>query len=344
MKTVYAVFAAAAYTAVIASGCTKYDLNYASNDSSDDLEITFQLAPLTRAATASFSTSSVFQTNAFYHPQGSKWTESAHEADEYISRIPVSWTEGAWRMSDPHCWPSDGGRLTFYSWSLNRENLCFNPESAASVGIDSQTGVHLTGFDISLDSDLDFLVASACCDKSRECYSSASSAAVTTQFRHQLSKLSISARTAEDYSASKEFGIQSVCLRNVAQTADYQQCSCESGEWGEIHRWTSTSTYDAVYGDYSAAPASVSASEEELPGEHLLYIPQTFSEGLEQLEVSYTIRDRVTGFTELVTECIPLSRLVSDGGFRNGVLYSICLTFSLDTISWAPGVADWDNV
>ena len=344
MRTIYAVLAAAVYSAVIATGCTKYDLNYARNDSSDDLEITFQLAPLTRAATSSFSISSVFQTNAFYHPQGSSWTESALEAEEYITRIPVSWTGGVWKMSDPHCWPSDGGRLTFYSWSLNREDLCFSPESAAAVHIDSQRGVNLTGFDISLDPDLDFLVAAACCDKSRECYSSASSASVTTQFRHQLSKLSISARTAEDYSDSKEFGIQSVCLRNVAQTADYQQCSCESGEWGEIHRWTSTSTWDAIYGDYSAAPVAVCTDEGELPGKQLLYIPQTFSEGLEQLEVSYTIRDRVTGFTERVTERIPLGSLISDGGFRNGVLYSICLTFSLDTISWAPGVADWDNV
>lgn len=344
MRTIYAVLAAAVYSAVIATGCTKYDLNYVRNDSSDDLEITFQLAPLTRAATSSFSISSVFQTNAFYHPQGSSWTESALEAEEYITRIPVSWTGGVWRMSDPHCWPSDGGRLTFYIWSLNREDLCFSPESAAAVHIDSQRGVNLTGFDISLDPDLDFLVAAACCDKSRECYSSASSASVTTQFRHQLSKLSISARTAEDYSDSKEFGIQSVCLRNVAQTADYQQCSCESGEWGEIHRWTSTSTWDAIYGDYSAAPVAVCTAKGELPGKQLLYIPQTFSEGLEQLEVSYTIRDRVTGFTELVTERIPLSGLISDGEFRNGVLYSICLTLSLDRISWAPGVADWDTV
>ena len=344
MRTIYAVLAAAVYSAVIATGCTKYDLNYARNDSSDDLEITFQLAPLTRAATSSFSISSVFQTNAFYHPQGSSWTESALEAEEYITRIPVSWTGGVWRMSDPHCWPSDGGRLTFYSWSLNREDLCFSPESAAAVHIDSQRGVNLTGFDISLDPDLDFLVAAACCDKSRESYSSASSASVTTQFRHQLSKLSISARTAEDYSDSKEFGIRSVCLRNVAQIADYQQCSCESGEWGEIHRWTAQSTYDALYGDYSEAPSAVTATEADLPGEHLHYIPQTFTDGVEHLEVCYTIRDLHTGFTERVTERIPLGSLISDGEFRNGVLYSICLTFSLDRISWAPAVEDWDNV
>lgn len=334
-----------AVASVTFAGCAKYETSYAAYDTADEnVEITFQLAPLSKASDANFSTACVFQTNAFYHPEDSRWSTHASDSREHIYRQEVSWTGGAWRMKDRHFWPSDGGNLTFFSWSLNRDDLSFHRNSAAAVDIDSERGVHLTGFDISLEDNLDFMVATASCDKTLGDFSSAAAASVATHFGHQLSKLQVSARTGDDYSGSKEFSINSIWMKNVARTGEYQQSSCESGEWHEIHRWTTDSSYDAVYGDYSAAPASVTAAEVALPGEKVLYIPQTFTDGVEFIEVNYTIRDLFSDVVENVTESIPLRSLIGGGAFRNGVLYTICLTLSLDAITWAPAVADWDGV
>lgn len=297
---------------------------------------------MTKAAGDTFASTSVFETNAYYLATGSKWTDSASESVEYIHENTVRWKDNAWRMKEEHHWPEAGGNLTFYSWTLNRDNLDFNPESDAEVSIDPLKGVCLNGFDISLDSDLDFMVASAAQNKTENAGSLGNSA-VTTRFSHQLSRVRVTAHTGEDYTQSKEITVNSITFKNIARQADYQQSSCEDGKWSEIHQWTVSGRGDAVYGDYTAEPQIITSSVSELDGERVMYIPQTFTEGVEYLQVCYTVKDFFSGLVENVTENISLDSVIGSEGLANGKLYTINITIGLDKVFWDPSVNDWDE-
>lgn len=337
VKTIIPVLAAS----VALAGCAKDELLHIDYDNSNDSEITFQVAPVTKATSTTFGSSSVFETSAYYNTSDSQWVTSAAEGVEYIPENTVSWSEDAWRMENTYHWPEAEGKLTFYCWTLNRENLDFNPKSDASVSIDPVKGVCLNDFDIALDSDLDFMVATAAQDKTRK-NGGLRASAVTTHFGHQLSRMRVTARTGDDYSESKEIRITSILMKNVAKEADYQQSSCENGTWSEIHEWTISETADAVYGDYTSQPQVVTSSSTELPGERTMYIPQTFTEGVEYLQVSYTILDLFSGIVEEITENIPLNTIIAGGGFRNGKLYTINISIGLDEVYWDPSVGDWE--
>ena len=322
----------------VLTGCAKEELLNIEYDNSDSTEITFNVAPVTKCVTDTFASTSVFETNAYYLSSDSDWATSASDGVEYIPDGRVSWEDNAWRLEKAYNWPEAGGNLTFYSWTLNRDNLDFNPQSGAAVSIDPVKGVCLKNFNISLDSNLDFMVASAAVDKSGN---GSNTNGVTTQFKHQLSCVHVTARTSEDYTASKEFHITSIVMKNVAEEADYQQSTCEDGVWSEIHQWTVNETSDAIYGDYSSNPVTITAETTELPGEREMYIPQTFTEDSEYLQVSYTIKDLYSGLVENITENIALDSIIDGSGFSNGKLYTINITIGLDSVFWTPAQADW---
>ncbi len=324
--------------AVVAfSSCAKEELLQIEDDSINT-EITFQVAPVTKSAADSFSSTSVFETNAYYLTSDSKWSTSAADGVEYIHMNTVSWENNAWRLERSCNWPKAGGNLTFYSWTLNRDNLDFNPASDALVSIDPVKGVCLNHFDISLDGDMDFMVATAAQNKTES-----TSSSVTTQFKHQLSRVKMTARTSADYSREKEISITSIVLKGIAKEADYQQSRCENGIWSEINQWTVTETEDAVYGDYSSDPQIITSEAKSLSSERMMFIPQSFTEGSEYLQVSYTIKDIYSGLVEDVTEHISLASITDDCGFVNGKLYSMNITIGLDSIHWDPSVGDWED-
>jgi hypothetical protein len=336
VKTIIPVLA----VSVAFTGCAKDELLHIDYDNSVNEEITFHVAPITKAASSTFASSSVFETSAYYHSSDSQWVNSATEGREYIPESTVSWEEDAWRLEETHHWPEAGGSLTFYSWTLNRDNLDFNPKSDAEVSIDPLRGVCLKSFDISLDSDLDFMVATAEQNRTKSSNGLRTSA-VSTKFKHQLSRVRVTARTGADYSEDKEIHITSILMKNVAKEADYQQSSCEDGTWSEIHRWTVNETGDAVYGDYSSNPQEITSSAVELAGERMMYIPQSFTPGVEYLQVSYSIKDIFSGIVENVTENISLDKVIAGNGFRSGKLYTINISIGMDEVFWDPAVGDW---
>ena len=74
-----------------------------------------------------------------------------------------------------------------------------------------------------------------------------------------------------------------------------------------------------------------------------MFIPQTFTEDVEYLQVSYTVKDFFSGIVENVTENISLDSVIAGEGLVNGKLYTINITISLDSVFWDPAVGDWDE-
>ncbi len=323
-------------------GCAKVNpLDFDDCGYCEHTEITFQIASLTKAAGNVFDKSSVFSVYACHTSSGSGPDTSISTNEAYIPGKTAGWQNNAWRLSETYHWPKAGGSLNFYCWTLNRTHLQFHPNSTAEVSVGDASGVRLENFDISLDGDLDFMVAPAARNKSLKACALGTSASVPAHFRHQLAKLKVTARTRKDYSGSKEFRVSSVTLKDVARTGSYLQGSSVSGEWKEINLWTSGEHYDAVYGDYREEPLELGPEIIELPGLQTLYIPQSFEDGVGAVVIGYTVRDLYSGIVEQISESIPLHSLVPR--FANGRRYTLDISISLEEVFWDPSTAEWTD-
>ena len=120
MKKLIVLFSAVAALAA----CSKNEVVPAV--SGENVEISYKVAPRTKAEpqnTQAFGTENVFASWAYYLPNGTSWDANRTEAKEYISNSEISFNDGVWKNKDiSHYWPN-GGFLTFFAYSLNRNNL-----------------------------------------------------------------------------------------------------------------------------------------------------------------------------------------------------------------------------
>lgn len=321
-----------------------------------DVEISYTPSPITKAYTE-FDHSYVFESTAYYLAPTSpfeSWLNLGEQSVNYVPSSTVSYVNGVWKMNSPYYWPKDGGTLTFFSWSLNKSTLDFNAGSAASVEVKPELGVHLKNFDITVDNDVDFIVADIAVDQTKnleEYYVSG----VPTLFRHKLASVKFTAETDEDYSAFKTFYIRSIEINGVAKTAEYQQGEVNPNVnpcWYTVDRWTVNDTYDVAYFKYSGTEDSyatdgmkVNVDVQDVEGEQYYYIPESF-DGSETITVWYQIVDTRSGVVEDVAVTVPLKTVGTQTGavgdsFDIGKIYTINLRFHLDEITWDPAVEDW---
>jgi hypothetical protein len=314
--------------------------------------ITYQTAPITKAR-GQFAQSYIFESAAYYlSPTFSKnsWLNDGEKSTLYISPATVSYTNGKWQMAKPYYWPKDGGTLTFFSWSLNSTTLTFNEGSKASVTIEPEVGVHLKDFDITVDGDIDFIVADIAYDKTQnqhEYYNDG----VPTLFRHKLSQVKFTAETDADYSASQTFYIRSITITNVAKTGEYKQGTVDTQTtpcWKTVDQWiVGNDTYSVDYLKYNGTEDSyatdgleVTNKVQNIESTQYYYIPETFDDSNE-IVVCYQIKDKSSGIVENVTLIKSLKNIIGNS-FKVGTIYTINLRFHLDEITWDPAIENWD--
>lgn len=150
-------FAAAA---VALAACAKNEV--IPVNSGENQEITFNVAPKTKAGpnpkTEAFSTNNVFASWAYYLPntEGTSWDKNRTDAKIYIGKegdagVTISHDDvnNVWKNSGvSYYWPKDG-KLTFFAYSLNRDNLdlvhvshthpiyCYNQDNAYGINATS---------------------------------------------------------------------------------------------------------------------------------------------------------------------------------------------------------------
>ncbi len=314
---------------------------------SEETPIFFETAPITKAYTK-FDQNYVFQSAAWYLEPATPaktWEKNFAEGVNYIPASQVSYMTSVWRTGKNYYWPKNGGTLSFYSWSLNKENLNFT-NTATTVTIDKEKGVVVNNYDVTIEKNTDFIVAVPAVDKKANEHLYFTDG-VPTLFRHKLSKMSVTAKTADDYSEDKTITIKEIKVTDVVKEADFQECEKNgtSGDWTVIDQWTSTDdTYDATYSD---SDTEVTDTKVTIGGEQTIYIPQDFT-GDEMLEITYTVYDKYSQITETITVKVPLKDALKDststenGKFEPGKQYTINLTFTLDLVYWDPAVEDWE--
>lgn len=376
-------FAAAA---VALAACAKNEV--IPVNSGENQEITFNVAPKTKADPESepdpekeaFSTNNVFASWAYYLPENKTWDansgENYVEPKEYISGAKISNNErtgNKWKCEETtFYWPKDGGRLTFFAYSLNKGNLDFETVNVegqdvkrSTVVCQSNTGI-FAHIDLSVDKNVDFLVADPAKDKKSNVDEGKHFVdGVPTLFRHKLSYIIFNVKTDKAYSdAGKTLTLKSIKFNNVSYEGDYRDIASTTspaisagftsanGE-GAVVNYTGGSTESPFSQEIKSTNSGISSID------NFLYIPQTFAKGSNAyIEVKYTITTTVAfttpegqpstkEFVEEVTKNIFLNPATGTPMFDKwemGKKYTINLTFTLDEILWDPAVQDWEDV
>ena len=338
-------FAAAA---VALAACAKNEV--VPVNSGENQEITFNVAPKTKAEDAhhhtEFGKDKVFASWAYYLPEGSTWNANSADAKEYISRATISYntTEKVWKAKDKtYYWPKNG-TLTFFAYSLYKDNLTL----AAGTGFTCAPGAGITGhIDLNENHNTDFLVADIAQDmKSNDNVHFTNG--VPTLFKHRLSSVAFAIKTGDHYT-NKEFKLTNITFHNLSHYGTYGQLPTESFK-------PSQTKYDPVFTSASQDMTTDFVGVTRV--DKYIFIPQTFADDA-TIDVVYTITTKVPksdDVVETVTKTIKLEELfptkydnseprkVIGGGWEMGKKYTINLTFTLNEILWDPAVQDWDPV
>lgn len=368
-------FAAAA---VALAACAKNEV--IPVNSGENQEITFNVAPKTKADPQTFNTNNVFASWAYYLPKDKTWNANWKEAVEYIGTeyvgSTISFKDNVWKdQTTSYYWPKEGS-LTFFAYSINSPELagssvehgfyCEKEAGNAEGSTKDQYGI--TG-SLNLDAhpNTDFLVADIAPDKTAN-VDKYKFNGVPTLFRHRLSRVKFAVKKQSDYK-NVTFKLNSIQFCNLSKGMNYTQFrKKDSGEGFEevLDPFPAISNQKYTKGEDIAF--TVSGTEFELIPENkedrYIYIPQSFLPGSKvatnaYIEVKYTITTTVevttsegTSTKEVVEHVTKNIFLYPEGEnvikmfdkWEMGKKYTINLIFSLNEIKWAPAVQDWDPV
>lgn len=333
MKKVFLIAAAV----VALAACSK---NEVLPSSSINNEISFNVAPRTKAAPEAFDTRHVFASWAYYLPKGSTWDSPAAGVtpQEYIvnSKISYQTATNTWKCADKtYYWPkAEGSSLTFFAYSLNKRDL--DLVAGSGFGCDHTTGIH-GAIDLKANKNTDFMVAEIAKDKTAN-ETAHSFNGVPTLFKHKLSKVACKVVKAADYQNVK-FELNKIEFLSVSYGATYGQLPTEN---------LVPSTVKDTPQVYTEATQAITSTPSPVATEDVvIYIPQKFTDETSKIKVTYTITTTVEGLTPGTTtdvvQTVEREYPIKDkfAEWEMGKKYIFNLTFSLDEILWAPAVEPW---
>ena len=342
MKKLIVLFSAVAALAA----CSKNEVIPAV--SGEKVEISYKVAPRTKADPQAFDTKNVFASWAYYLPNGKSWDANRTEAKEYISSSEISFNDGVWKDKKiSYYWPN-GGSLTFFAYSLNRNNLELKHEETGHSypiechNADNAYGINAT-IDLKENKNLDLLVAEIAKDRTQnEKFYSLNG--VPTLFKHKLSRIQFAVKKKEEYTGAT-ITLNSITFNNVAHAGSYCQYNKVNGKdtftndyWYEVDK-TGPIVYTTT--DFAVKSSTDYVPVKETNETHYIYIPQDFSTNTAaNIEVKYTVTFK-DGISETYIKTLNVKDIFED--WKVGKRYTFNLTFSLDEIKWAPAVGDWED-
>lgn len=337
-------FAAAA---VALAACAKNEV--IPVNSGENQEITFNVAPKTKAGTQTFKTTWNFKAYAYYYAGGS----ASATPELYINKAIVSYqtittetgNKSVWKSNTPYYWPKNGS-LTFFAWTSLKEDVATPENTAVStfdgVECDATTGIKAEDYDVTANKNIDFLVADVAANQTKN-INTYGHDGVPTLFRHTLSYVIFNVVTDKEYPSTKKFELKSITFKDIANKGNYQQIPASP----DTKNWTVTGTKEQAY--YTAPKAATGVIITEAPttltsnATQNYYLPQSFATS-GSVVVEYWIETNENGnkSTDKVTKTIDMNDLFTS--WDMGKKYTVTLTFKLDEILWDPAVEDWTTV
>lgn len=340
---------AAAVVATLA-GCAKNEINPVQTA---EQEISFQtvLGPNTKTLSSSqseFGKTNVFASYAFYLDNGSEWIGNQTNSKLYIDNALISYKNNLWKNHDkPYYWPKNG-KLTFFSWSFNKENLIvssINETTPVTVTCDNANGIVATNYSTEVNRNIDFMVADIAQNQSKN-INTYGTDGVPTLFRHKLCQVKYTIKTDKDYYATNGyvFTLNSVKFSDVAQAGTYTQGNAPDNEKWELVGDRKAYEYESSALNTDFGTTAITSADSD----QLYYIPQSFIES-STVTVKYTVTRYLPDDSTIVDEYEkPLAlydaKLWSEGWLMNKI-YTLNITVSLDNdeIYWDPAVENWEE-
>ena len=350
MKKLILLFSAVAALAA----CSKNEVVPAV--SGENVEISYKVAPRTKADPQTFDTKNVFASWAYYLPKGQSWETHSKDAQIYFGEenahgVEISYDKdkNVWKNKDiSYYWPKEG-KLTFFAYSLNSKIL------TDKLGTDthfyctkneSQYGI-CGALHLDKHPNTDLLVADMAADKNAN-ETAYKFNGVPTLFKHKLSRVKFAVKKKADY-ANTTITLNSITFKNLVNYMFYNQYKINNDK-SITHDYI---TYD-ILGNiprseqkYTETAFKVSSSTafDPVPDQNevrYIYIPQDFKNATETatIEVTYTVTFK-DGISETYTKTLKVKDIFDS--WEIGKRYTFNLIFSLDEIKWAPGVGDWED-
>lgn len=354
MKKLIVLFSAVAALAA----CSKNEVVPAV--SGENVEISYKVAPRTKADPQAFDTKNVFASWAYYLPSGKNWSDNwdvRKDAKPYIGEehvgSTISYKGGVWKdQTTSYYWPK-GGKLTFFAYSLNSNTVhnqdytdtffyCENDENAYGI-----SGI------LNLDThpNTDFLVADIAKDKTTN-ESNYNFTGVPTLFKHRLSRIKFAVKKKADY-ANATITLNSITFNKLINGMTYTQFHKSGDGFSE---YMNTDRASRSIQEYTKTDFEVASTEfVPIPDANevrYIYIPQNFkditdTDKIATIEVKYTVTlkkgtsETDKGISETYTKTLNVKDIFDS--WEIGKRYTFNLIFSLDEIKWAPAVGDWEN-
>ena len=349
MKKLIVLFSAVAALAA----CSKNEVVPAV--SGENVEISYKVAPRTKADPQAFDTKNVFASWAYYLPSGKNWDANHAEAKIYIGKeegegATISYGNSVWKdQTTSHYWPKDGN-LTFFAYSLNRNNFDLKYDSGHTYPIVCHKSPNAYGINATIDlkdnKNLDLLVAEIAKDKTQneKIYSLNG---VPTLFKHKFSRIQFAVKKKEEYTGTT-ITLNSITFNNVAHTGHYSQFNKEDGDveftqdYCKVGGIRTSLVYTTT--DFKVTSATDYVPVTETDETYYIYMPQDFknvteAKNIATIEVKYTVT--LNGISESYIKTLKVKDIFDS--WKMGKRYTFNLIFSLDEIKWAPAVGDWED-
>lgn len=348
MKKLIVLFSAVAALAA----CSKNEV--VPSVSGENVEISYKVAPRTKADPQTFDTKNVFASWAYYLPKGKSWDNNATDAKIYIGKegehgVTISYGNNVWKdQTTSYYWPKEGN-LTFFAYSLNSSSL--TDKSGKDIFFtclyhESQYGIHGT-LDLDVHPNTDFLVADIAKDKTANEIAYKFNG-VPTLFKHKLSRVKFAVKKKSDYPGAT-ITLNSITFKNLVNGMTYTQYQKDAakGIYTPDYLFPGTKRTDQKYME-TAFEVSSSKAFDPVPDKNevrYIYIPQDFkgvteTDKIATIEVKYTVTFK-DGISETYTKTLNVKNIFDS--WEIGKRYTFNLIFSLDEIKWAPAVGDWED-
>lgn len=361
MKKLIVLFSAVAALAA----CSKNEVVPAV--SGENVEISYKVAPRTKADPQAFNTKNTFASWAYYLPKGKSWETNFKDAQIYFGEenahgVEISYDKdkNVWKnKTTSYYWPKEG-KLTFFAYSLNSNYLKdkFGEDTFFyCTKNESQYGI-CGSLHLDEDPNTDLLVADMAADKNAN-ETAYKFNGVPTLFKHKLSRVKFAVKKKSDYPGAT-ITLNSITFKNLVNYMFYNQYKIND----DNSITTDYITYDILGNTprseqkYTETALVVSSSTafDPVPDKNeirYIYIPQNFkditdADKIATIEVKYTVTlkkgtsETDKGISETYTKTLNVKDIFDS--WEIGKRYTFNLIFSLDEIKWAPAVGDWEDV
>ena len=350
MKKLIVLFSAVAALAA----CSKNEVVPAV--SGENVEISYKVAPRTKADPQTFDTKNVFASWAYYLPSGKNWSDNWEDAKIFLGKeeqegVTISYGNNVWKdQTTSHYWPKEGN-LTFFAYSLNRNNFDLKYDSGHTYPIVCHKSQNAYGINATIDlkdnKNLDLLVAEIAKDKTQN-ENIYSLNGVPTLFKHKFSRIQFAVKKKEEYTGTT-ITLNSITFNNVAHTGHYSQFNKEDGdvEFTQDYCKAGDIRTSLVYTttDFKVTSATKYVPVTETDETYYIYMPQDFknvteAKNIATIEVKYTVTFK-NGTSETYSKTLNVKDIFNS--WEMGKRYTFNLIFSLDEIHYAPAVGDWKD-